>query len=50
MLAAVLLIPGLETLFSVAAMNAIQLGWIVLLAVIPTLLIQGWKMLCERKN
>lgn len=50
LLAAVLLIPGLETLFSVAAMNTIQLGWIVLLAVIPTLLIQGWKMICERKN
>ncbi len=40
LLALVLLIPGLHTLFTVANIPAANYGWIVILAFIPTLLIQ----------
>lgn len=44
LLSAVMFVPVLRKLFSVETMNAGQIGWIYLLAVIPTILIQGYKI------
>ncbi len=41
LLALVLFVPALEGLFLVAPLTGVQLGWILLLAFLPTLLIQG---------
>jgi len=45
LLAAVMLLPGLSGLFQIVLPSAAQLGWIALLALAPTLLIQGWKII-----
>lgn len=45
LLAAVLFVPGLNTLFLVSALTSAQIGLIVLLAFIPTVLIQISKMI-----
>jgi Ca2+-transporting ATPase len=47
LLGAVLLIPGLKGLFSVAALTGGQFGAIVLLAFLPTVLIQVYKVVRE---
>lgn len=45
LLAGVLFIPALEGLFMVSPLSGPQTGWIVLLAFVPTVLIQIWKVL-----
>lgn len=47
LLAAVLFVPGLQTLFSVADLSVRQLMTIVIFAVIPTLVIQAFKTVRE---
>lgn len=47
LLAAVLFVPGLQTLFSVADLTARQLLTIVIFAVMPTVVIQAWKTVRE---
>ena len=47
LLAAVLFIPGLGSLFQIASFTMAQLGWVVLLAVAPTLLIQLYKVVAD---
>lgn len=44
LLSLVMFVPFFRNLFSVEAMSKGQLGWVYLLAVIPTLLIQGYKI------
>lgn len=43
LLSLVLFVPGLRYLFRVEAMSMGQIGWVCLLAFIPTLLVQGYK-------
>lgn len=43
LLSLVLFVPGLRYLFRVDAMSMGQIGWVCLLAFVPTLLIQGYK-------
>ena len=43
LLSLVLFVPGLRHLFRVEAMSMGQIGWVCLLAFIPTLLVQGYK-------
>ena len=50
LLAAVLFIPGLTTLFQVAPLTLPLLGIIVGLAFAPTLVIQIWKVLRDMKR
>ena len=50
LLAIVLFVPVLHTLFAVETLKAAQIGWIVLLAVIPTALIQAVRVLRFRKD
>ena len=50
LLAAVLFIPGLTTLFQVAPLTLPLLGIIVGLAFAPTLVIQIWKVLRDLKR
>ena len=45
LLAAVLFVPGLSSLFAVSALSAAQLGQIALLAVAPTVVIQIYKLI-----
>ena len=45
LLAAVLFVPGLSSLFAVSALSAAQLGQITLLAVAPTVVIQIYKLI-----
>lgn len=47
LLAAVLFVPGLQQLFSVADLSLRQLGTIGIFAVVPTVLIQAWKTVRE---
>ena len=47
LLAAVLFVPGLQTLFSVADLSVRQLLTIVIFAVVPTLVIQAFKTVRE---
>lgn len=49
LLALVLFLPVLEKLFLVTPMTAVQLGWIVLLAFLPTVVIQFYKVMQDRK-
>lgn len=44
---AVMFIPGLNTLFAVAPLSAAQIGYIYLLAVAPTVVIQCVKGICD---
>lgn len=50
LLAIVLFVPVMHTLFAVETLKAAQIGWIVLLAVIPTALIQAVRVLRFRKD
>ena len=50
LLAAVLFIPGLNTLFLVAPLTMAQIGQIGLLAFLPTLIIQIVKMITDRQH
>ena len=50
LLAAVLFIPGLNTLFLVAPLTMTQIGLIILLAFLPTLIIQIVKMITDRQH
>lgn len=50
LLAAVLFLPGLSTLFEVTPFTLAQIGWSVLLAFLPTLIIQVWKLLRENQK
>ena len=50
LLAIILLVPQLHTLFSVTTLQPIQLVWIVVLAILPTICIQCMKMWKERKE
>ncbi len=50
LLAAVLFVPGLQNLFSVADLTVRQLITIVIFAVIPTTIIQAWKTIRESFN
>ena len=50
LLAAVLFIPGLTTLFQVAPLTLPLLGIIVGLAFAPTLVIQIWKVICDLRK
>ena len=47
LLAAVLFVPGLQTLFSVADLTVKQLATIVIFALVPTTLIQAYKTIKE---
>lgn len=47
LLAAVLFVPGLQTLFSVADLSVRQLLTIVVFAAVPTTVIQAWKTIRE---
>lgn len=47
LLAAVLFVPGLKRLLIVSAVSAGALGWIALLAVLPTVIIQAFKSVRE---
>jgi Ca2+-transporting ATPase len=47
LLGAVLLVPGLKGLFSVAALTGAQVGMIALLAFLPTVVIQVTKVVRE---
>jgi len=48
LLSAVLFIPGLDHWFEVTALNGSQIGWIALLAFVPTVLMQLLRI-CKRK-
>lgn len=51
LLFAVLFVPGLTTLFEVSPLfGAVQLGQIALLAFLPTVLIQLFKVICEKRK
>ena len=50
LLSAVMFIPGLQGLFSVTPLTGYQIGMIYLLAVLPTVLIQLYKVICEQRN
>ena len=50
LLALVLFIPILERLFSVAALSGAQIGTIIGLAVIPTVIIQIYKVIMEHRK
>ena len=51
LLLAVLFVPGLKSLFMVSpAFSAANLGEIALLAFLPTVLIQIYKVISEHKN
>ena len=50
LLAAVLLLPFLETLFQVAPLTLTNVGMIVLLAILPTVCIQLFKGIRDRMN
>ena len=50
LLAAVLFIPGLTTLFQVAPLTVPLAGAIVGLALVPTLIIQAWKLIRDLKK
>ena len=50
LLAIVLFVPVMHTLFAVETLKAAQIGWIVLLAVIPTALIQAVRVFRFRKD
>lgn len=50
LLAAVLLLPFLETLFQVAPLTLTNVGMIVLLAILPTVCIQLFKAIRDRMN
>lgn len=45
LLAMVLFIPPVGALFEVTALTNVQLGWILILAFLPTFLIQGYKLI-----
>ena len=47
LLAAVLFIPGLNGLFEVAPFTLREIGLVVLLAFLPTVVIQIYKVLCD---
>ena len=48
LLAAVLFIPGLNGLFEVAPFSLREIGLVVLLAFLPTVVIQIYKVICDR--
>ena len=48
LLAAVLFIPGLSGLFEVAPFSLREIGLVVLLAFLPTVVIQIYKVICDR--
>lgn len=48
LLCLVLFVPGLQKLFAVTPLTAGQTGIVFLLAAIPTMIIQTWKILAER--
>lgn len=48
LLAAVLWVPFLQRLFTVAVLDAAQYGMIILFAIVPTVIIQCYKMIRER--
>ena len=50
LLAIILLVPQLHALFSVTTLHPTQLGWIIILAILPTICIQLMKMWAERKE
>ena len=50
LLAFVIFVPFMHGLFSIATLGGKQIGWIILLAVIPTIVIQTVKMLVSIKN
>lgn len=50
LLAAVLFVPGLQTLFSVADLSIRQLVTIIIFAAVPTTLIQAWKTMVESRR
>ena len=53
LLLAVLFLPGLNTLFQVSPFTMAQFGWVILLAFLPTVAIQIYKVIHDavrRKN
>lgn len=50
LLAAVLFIPGLQTLFAAADLNLMEIGAVFSCALFPTLMIQAQKLLREGRN
>ena len=50
LLAAVLFIPGLNTLFQVSPFTSGQIGLVVLLAFLPTLILQIWKIIRDQMH
>lgn len=50
LLAIVLVIPGLHRLFSVSPMQLSQFGWILGFAVLPTVILQLYKLIRYRRN
>ncbi len=50
LLAAVLFVPGLNTLFQAVALDGVHIAQIVGLAVIPTLLIQIFKLIRDARE
>lgn len=49
LLAGVLFLPGLQTLFLVQPLTGALLGWVVLLSVLPTVVIQAAKVIREKR-
>ncbi len=50
LLAAVLFVPGLQTLFAVADLSLVEMGAVLACAVFPTILIQAQKILREGRT
>lgn len=49
LLAAVLFVPALEGLFMIAPLQFVQIGWIVMLAIAPTICVQVGRMINEKR-
>lgn len=50
LLSAVLFVPFLKELFMIAPLRCVQLGWILMLAILPTAVVQAGRMIKEKRG